>query len=234
MATATLFDEEFGEIAVRYYSRSRSLRFRLTPKGAVTVSAPIRTPKIALNTAINTNRSVIRGIIKESRKDTIYDKNMPIGKSHRLVVVLSSLSSEPKIYTKDRIIYAHVVDADDTKAADNQRLIQKEVIKALRKEAKAYLPRRLKHLAERHGYNYGDTRLTHAGTRWGSCSSSGTISLNIALMKLEPELIDYVLLHELAHTKEMNHSREFWKQLETTDPNYRSHRRTIKNYSPAL
>ena len=229
-----LIDEEFGDIAIRYYPSSRSLRFRLTPKGALTISAPTRTSKLTLSHSVESNRTVIRQMIADSRKDVSYDKNMPIGKSHRLAIIVSSLHGNLKIHTKDRIIYAYTDSIDSIKVKESQQLIQKEVIKALKKEAKAYLPRRLKHLAERHGYEYEATRLTHAGTRWGSCSSSGTISLNIALMKLEPELIDYVLLHELCHTSEMNHSESFWSELERADPHYKLHRRTIKRFSPAL
>ncbi|MDO4271779.1 MAG: M48 family metallopeptidase, partial [Candidatus Saccharibacteria bacterium] len=65
-------------------------------------------------------------------------------------------------------------------------------------------------------------------------STSGTISLNIALMKLPEQLSDYVILHELAHTKHMNHGAEFWAELESTYPNAKQARNQLKNHSPYL
>ena len=81
--------------------------------------------------------------------------------------------------------------------------------KILMKKAKEYLPYRLEYFAKLYGYSYNKCRLSHANTRWGSCSSNKTISLNIGLMKLPVNLRDYVILHELAHLNHMDHSRAF-------------------------
>lgn len=104
----------------------------------------------------------------------------------------------------------------------------------LKKKAKEYLPYRLEFLAKKHGYHYDRHRLSHASTRWGSCSTTGTISLNIALMKLPAPLRDYVILHELTHTHHMDHSKNFYAELATLDPNYKRHQKALKLYSPSL
>lgn len=106
--------------------------------------------------------------------------------------------------------------------------------KLLRKQAKKYLPYRLDYFAKLHGYKYQKLRFSHAKTRWGSCSSGGTISLNIALMDLPKHLRDYVIIHELAHLSHLNHSSAFWQEVALHDPDYQTHRQELKNYSPLL
>ena len=93
--------------------------------------------------------------------------------------------------------------------------------KLLMKKAREYLPYRLEYFAKLYGYHYDKCRLTHANTRWGSCSSNRTISLNIGLMKVPEVLRDYVILHELAHLNHMDHSKAFWAEVGAHDKNYK-------------
>lgn len=106
--------------------------------------------------------------------------------------------------------------------------------KILMKKAKEYLPYRLEYYAKLYGYHYDHCRLSHAATRWGSCSSSGTISLNIGLMQVPEVLRDYVILHELAHLNHMDHSAAFWAEVGSHDPRYKEHRRKLKAFSPGV
>lgn len=105
-------------------------------------------------------------------------------------------------------------------------------IDTLRKKARHYLPRRLMILAKKHGFEYKMGKLTHSSTRWGSCNSSGSINLNISLMRLPVELIDYVIIHELCHTRHMNHSKLFWEEVGKCDPKYKGHRKILRESSP--
>ena len=102
--------------------------------------------------------------------------------------------------------------------------------KVLSKKAREYLPYRLDYLANLHGYSYAKCRLTHANTRWGSCSSNKTISLNIGLMKVPEVLRDYVILHELAHLNHMDHSKAFWAEVGSHDQRYKIHEKKLKQY----
>ncbi|MCL1929785.1 M48 family metallopeptidase [Candidatus Saccharibacteria bacterium] len=106
--------------------------------------------------------------------------------------------------------------------------------KALRKLARPWLQTRLRILARTHGFKYEKVRIMNARTRWGSCSSRGTVSLNIALMRIPETLRDYVILHELTHTRYMNHSKEFWAELAKYYPEYKEARKRMKKYSPQL
>lgn len=120
-----------------------------------------------------------------------------------------------------------VSDPSTQRARDYQK-------KVLMKKAKEYLPYRLEYLAKLYGYKYEKCRLTHANTRWGSCSSNRTISLNIGLMKLPEPLRDYVILHELAHLNHMDHSKEFWAEVGTHDKNYKNHNKKLKMFNPGV
>ncbi len=116
---------------------------------------------------------------------------------------------------------------DEQRARDYQK-------KILMKKAKDYLPYRLEYYAKLYNYQYEKCRLTHANTRWGSCSSNRTISLNIGLMKIPEVLRDYVILHELAHLNHMDHSKAFWAEVGSHDKNYRNHEKKLKLFSPGL
>ncbi len=98
------------------------------------------------------------------------------------------------------------------------------------KHAQTVLPERLCILAGEHGFSYRSCNLKHAKSRWGSCSSKTDIHLNAALLLLPQELLDYVLLHELCHTRQMNHSAAFWQEMLQVDPHYLLHRQQLKQF----
>ncbi len=82
-----------------------------------------------------------------------------------------------------------------------------------RAEARKKLVKRLNKLSEQHGFSYNKVFVRNQKTRWGSCSSKNNISLNMKLVRLPDEMIDYVLLHELVHTRIKNHGHAFWAEL---------------------
>jgi len=93
---------------------------------------------------------------------------------------------------------------------DLQQWLRKVIIESLRKNAKVILPEWLRGLSEKHALPYKDVRINTARGRWGSCSTQKTINLSCLLLLLPRHLADYVLLHELTHTLEMNHGTNFW------------------------
>lgn len=92
---------------------------------------------------------------------------------------------------------------------------------SLRAQAEAELPRRLRELAKQHGFSVSRVNVRDQRTRWGSCSRRGSISLNWRLIQMPAHVRDYILLHELAHLRYLNHSRHFWKLLASICPWYR-------------
>ncbi len=102
-------------------------------------------------------------------------------------------------------------------------------IEQTRKIAKKVLPKRLGELAQQYGFCYKRLAVRNARTRWGSCSHANNINLNMHLIKLDNDLIDYVILHELCHTIEKNHSPRFWALVEKHMPDFKERRKKLKN-----
>ncbi len=103
-----------------------------------------------------------------------------------------------------------------------------------RAKAKRKLSRRLKYLADKHGFTYKRAFIRNQRTRWGSCSQKNDISLNMKLVRLPDELMDYVILHELAHTRCKNHSSEFWAELDRLVGNGKGMDAQLKAYGLGL
>lgn len=228
---AKLVDKEFGEIDIRKIRSSRSVRVSVAPDGRLRATMPFFASVRSLKNLIESSREEIRRMHTQQMPSIIYRDGMQVGKSHSLLV-----TSGPalKVRRQKLKILAELPPDTDIEDTGVQTAIRAQVRSALRVEAKHYLPRRLERLAGELDCTYERVRFSHASTRWGSCSSTGTISLNIALMQLPFELIDYVLLHELCHTEQMNHSPDFWNLVAQADPEYLQHRRILKNHSPTI
>lgn len=110
----------------------------------------------------------------------------------------------------------------------DQIMISEEQRREGIERAKRIFPERTAYFALRMGVYYGRITIREQKTRWGSCSSKGNLNFNWKLVLLAPELLDYVVVHELAHRREMNHSKDFWKIVEAELPDYRERRRRLK------
>ena len=109
-----------------------------------------------------------------------------------------------------------------------------EEIQHLADEARQVIPRRLAYFAARAGVTYGRITVRSQHTRWGSCSAKGNLNFNCLLMLCPPEVLDYVVVHELCHRKQLNHSAAFWAEVEQVMPDYRVCRSWLKEHGPGL
>lgn len=226
-----IHDEEFGDITIRRSAQATQVRLRVAPDGKLRASLPVYAPLFLLKRLIKTSRPELRKLLSQSLPGTVYHDGQQIGKSHTLIAQQGAQLSA--VVKKLRIVVTlppHL--GIDSLEASHE--IRRAVIQALRIEARSYLPKRLQYLAQQMGFSFERVRFSHASSRWGSCSSTGTISLNIALMKLPFELIDYVIIHELSHTKELNHSEAFWSLVAAGDPGYKLHRKLLKSETPSI
>ena len=229
----SIVDKEFGEIKIRKNKFARSVKLSVSVDGSLRASIPYYSPEFAVRLLVNGSRDEIRKMLATHNAKNSYQDGDLIGKTHTLFLRKFS-GEEIKISNEGNQI---LVQIPQELASENQLVqseIRKTVSKILRKQAKAYLPRRIDFLAEKYGFSFEKLRFSHTGTRWGSCSSSGTISLNIALMNLPHHLIDYVIIHELCHTRQMNHSSKFWQEVEKYCPDYKKYVQEIKQFSPTI
>ena len=231
--SSTLHDDEFGDIDIKRSAKTRSITMRLTPNGQLCVNTPRHAPLFLIRHSIATHRTALRRLVHQHTVH-IYRDGEKIGKHHAIAIIPTQMVAQPTVRIARQKLLVSLPPAHTIDEPAVQRAIRREVATILRREAKAYLPQRLQELAIYTGSTYQRVRFSHASTRWGSCSSTGTISLNIALMKLPNELIDYVLIHELCHTHHMNHSSAFWGLVERHDPHYRSHRQRLKHETPMI
>lgn len=109
-----------------------------------------------------------------------------------------------------------------------------EEIHKLAQEALLVIPRRAAYFAPVVGVSYGRITIRNQRSRWGSCSTKGNLNFNCLLMKTPPEVIDYVVVHELCHRKEMNHSPRFWAEVEKVLPDYRKAKKWLKENGGAI
>lgn len=202
--------------------------------GEISVTLPYRAALSNASKIVENSREDIRKWkIKYHQNRLIYRDGDTIGKSHIFkVVYLPDTSSQPSVRTHGSQICLYLPINDQLESQKTQNLLAPAIKKALTKEAKLYLPQRLSYLAEQHDFSYKKTRFGTPSSRWGSCSPTGTISLNINLMILDDKIIDYVLIHELCHTKQLNHSTLFWSLVENCLPDYRALRMKLKKQQP--
>lgn len=231
---AIFHDKEFGDITVTRASRMRSVRIHVDTSGKLSIKAPLMTPLVYLRGVVASSRGDLRELLAKQPKKITYQDGTIIGKTHTIAVIKTGMVDHPKVKIERKKLLVYLPPGHTLESRAVQQLIRDSVVTVLRKEAKQYLTTRLATLGARLGCSYERIRFSHAGTRWGSCSSTGTISLNIGLMKLKDELIDYVIIHELCHTRHMNHSKAFWQLVGQHDPHYKLHRRQIARETPSV
>lgn len=121
-----------------------------------------------------------------------------------------------------------------TPTPDNHALIHRKVVQWYQKQAMADFSRRLTILAAKLGVPTPPLTLSNAKSRWGSCNSRGEVRLNWRLLQASPSIINYVICHELAHLKQMNHSAKFWDVVESLFSDYKKAEKALKTLSPQL
>lgn len=185
-------------------------------------------------TALVFAKTKLDWIHSQSVEEALFTSGQIIGKAHELRFMVSTKSTKPSSRITDSlVIITHPIKVS-TRSAAVQDTAERAAIRALRQEASIALPGRLAQLAKVHDFVYEDVSIKQLKGRWGSCDQKQHIALNLFLMQLPWELIDYVLLHELVHTKHMHHGPDFWEALEEVQPGAKKLRSAIGKHKPVV
>ena len=131
-------------------------------------------------------------------------------------------------------IESHLEKAARQEETARQEALSPQEIDELANQALAWFPPRVRIFADQIGVRVGRTTIRNQKTRWGSCSAQGNLNFNCLLMLCPPEIRDYVIVHELCHRLEMNHSPRFWAAVEKVLPDYRQRRKWLKTEGQAI
>ena len=230
MRTITI--EGIGDIIIKKSAKAKRVIMKINHENEPVVVIPKYIPYALGISFAKKNTDWIKSHLAEQPKRTI-EHSSQIGKSHSLKFVASNAKTIRSRVQNNTITIAypeslsvsdHTVQAEAKKAAT----------RAVKNEAEAYLPRLLHNLATQHNYSYSSVSVKNMKSRWGSCSTTGVINLNIWLMQLPDSLIEYVCCHELSHLNNPHHQKRFWDELSEMIPDYRERRKQLKGHSPSL
>ncbi len=221
-----------GPVTLVKRAGSRSLRLSVTPSG-VRVSMPKWTPFGAGEAFAAKNLAWIQQEITKASIAPI-ESGQRIGKLHyvRFEQVLSGQSTASRVTGTEIVVRMHTGEASTDPTV--QKRAQIAALRALKREAERLLPPRVQNLAAIHHQDYKSIAVKQLKRRWGSCDSHRALTFNIFLMELPWEYIDYVIMHELAHTTEMNHGPAFWHVLTAMEPRARSLSKQLRDHQPTI
>lgn len=218
-----------GDVLIVKRRKSKSIRLSITPSGRIRVSQPYWTPYITGASFARRKADWINNQLRLHQPVLLEDK-MRIGKLHHLYLTNSPDTRNVKISDTEIIV--------PYQTGISKAVIQKRALiaceKTLKIEAKNILPQRLEILAGKYNLSYADVNIRKLTARWGSCSSQGVITLNYYLVQLPWYLIDYVLIHELTHTKHLHHGNDFWQAFLKIEPNARKYQKEIRQHKPRV
>lgn len=229
--------EGVGRVKVRKGAHIRFLTIRIAAGKGVWVNVPHGVSKRQLRDFLSEKKEWIlqtREQIKQYERETGLGVKIGAEINTKLHVLKVAASEGGKLTYRIEGKYITLWIPRETDSAGVEEIVKKFVLEIYRMECRRLLPDRVRFLAEKYGFTYTRLSFRNNVSNWGSCSRDDHISLNIKLMKLPDELIDYVILHELCHTLEKNHSAAFWALVKKVCPDYVAYRRALRTYNTRL
>lgn len=230
MATKRLEVPGVGPVTLYKRRGLKSMRITIRPGGDVRVSLPFHAPFQLAVAFVESKKDWIAS--HQTDTSVTLENAQQIGKQHYLRFTASFTTNETRSRVTDTdILITHpaAVPFDDSSV---QKAAEQAAVRALRNEAEALLPHRVSEVALKTGFEYKSVLVKKLKGRWGSCDQDHNIVLNLYLMQLPWQLIDYVILHELVHTEHLHHGPDFWQTFEQHEPAAKVLRKQIRQYQP--
>lgn len=230
---STISDPEFGTFTLRRGTGFRRLSLRVNPTG-LWITAPRLVSDALIAQFIDSHRSWIRKqLVKVSRIEKV---NTSLTPGNPIQTRFHTLNMEAEFTDAPRLSFRQhqAVLTVPFYMNPDEPVIRQAVREALlviwRKEARHWLPGRIAQLAGTHQFQYGKVTFRHTTTRWGSCTARNDLNFSIQVMRLPDHLTDYLILHELCHTRQKNHQTPFWQLLESVCPGARKLDKELNTY----
>jgi len=228
-------DPELGTIEFVHNERSKHIRVRILHSG-LRVTMPVKSTQDEALKFINSIRAKLIQKQKKVEKG-LKKSNIIIDEGSQLQTLTFKVEvkscDRKNIYfaLKNSTLNIEFPHGTDCTSVQTQEFFWNGISYFMRKEAKRLLPDRTKQLSDKFRFYFTGVKIQSSKTRWGSCSREKSINLSLYLMLLPAHLIDYVILHELCHTKEMNHGIHFWKLMDkVTDDKSKELQAELKQY----
>lgn len=210
---------------------ARNIRLSVTAAGKVRVGLPHWLPYSAGIEFARRRQDWINRHLSDHKQHLLVNGGR-IGKSYRINYAHSPAAAGTSVRVVGQSI--NITSPHDLANDAVQLAARRASERAIKKEAERLLPERLQRLSRQHSLGYSSVKVKRLASRWGSCSSTKVITLNFFLMQLPWTLIDYVLVHELIHTRHLNHSQDFWDDFDKIYPGAKSTRALLKKYRPVI
>ncbi len=241
MALETLILPDGTQIPYQLERRARrTIGLKITESGLV-VHAPRRIFLFELNRVLQEKAQWIitklEARMQSAQPPMVWTHGADLhylGNLLTLEIIAASSAKKPQLVQEKLHIHIKTAGLEANIHAEFEAVIERKAIQWLKQQAQLDFSRRIQVFAAKLGVRTPPLSLSNARARWGSCSSRGDIRLNWRLIQAPPHIINYVICHELAHLKHMNHSGHFWAQVETLYPDYKRAEKDLKALSPLL
>ena len=213
---------------------ARALRLSIAATGTITITTPYLTPKFVVERFIEQHSNWITEQLEKRARKPLFESEIHttiFGVRYNKSVECHSNLPKGVHIIADKLVYNPAIQPDMStpeKQEKWQTVLQKQTLLFLKKTAEHYIVNKTQEFATTMSVTFNEITLKQQKTRWGSCSSQKNLNFNWRLIHFPVEVINYVIVHELAHLTHMNHSAHFWQRVAQFDPEYLLHRGWLK------